>query len=139
MASPSTEQAARVTGPIAAADVSGLTGVHRYAVTTSDGNVALTARDPAAPGYRKSKLGGRFIRLLAMGANVQYAFGTGAAAPDINLNETSALGTGDVNAGATLVNGIPEHVLVPSEATFLAWVGDGNGFLEFYVSDQPVV
>jgi hypothetical protein len=138
MASPATEQAARVTGPIAAADLSGLTGVMRYAVSTSDGNVALPARDAAQPGSKKSKLSGRFIRMLAMGANVQYAFGTGTSAPDINLNETSALGTGDVNAGATLVNGIPEHVMVPSEATYLAWVGDGNGFLEFYVSDQPV-
>lgn len=128
--------AENVTGPLAAADATGRTGVMRIAVTTSADSFVLPTTG-AAPGKR-STLGGRWIRILAMGANVQYAFGLGSA-PSITTNEASAPGTGDANAGATLVASVPEQVMVPSEATHMGFRGDAAGFLEFYVSDQPIV
>ena len=133
------DQAARYTGPVAAADATGRTGVMRIAVTGAAQNFALPTSDVASNGKRRSAVGGRFIRIVAVGVNVQWAFGYGTA-PTIALNEISASGTGDVNAGASLFNSVPEHPLVPSEATHVGFIGDAAaGYLEWYVSDQPVV
>lgn len=133
-----TEQAARVTGPIAAADATARTGVMRVAFTGS----AQTATLPTtgAEKGKKSTLGKRFIRIAAVGANAQWAFGVGSA-PTIVLNQTAAVGTGNAGAGATLFNGLPEQLLIPSEVTHIGFIGDNSttGYLEFYVSDQPVV
>ena len=133
-----TEQAARVTGPKAAADNTGLTGVMRYALTGANQQVTLPTNSTVKG--KKSNYGARFVRLLAMGANVQWAEGHGSA-PTIVLNQTAAMGTGHVSAGVTLVNGVPEHVQISSEATHIAFVGDNSttGFLEIHISDQPIV
>ena len=133
-----TEQAARITGPKAAADTTGLTGVMRYALTGANQQVTLPTNSTVKG--KKNNYGARFIRFLAMGANVQWAWGSGSA-PTIVLNQASALGTGHVSAGATLVNGVPEQLMISSEATHIAFIGDNSttGYLEFYLSDEPIV
>lgn len=137
------DKAASISGPIITAsptgglvaDPSGLTGVMRIAVTGAAQNFPL----PAATGdpQKKSTLGRRFIRILAMGSNVQLAQGAGAA-PTIVLNQVSVIGTGHVGAGATFVNGIPEQFELDHRATHVGFIGDvASGFLEYYVSDGP--
>lgn len=132
------DQAARVTGPIAAADATWRTGVIRVAVDGTQQSLALptTGKDP----NRGSTIGGRFIRILAMGANVQFAQGRGTA-PALVLTDVASGGppvTPDVNSGATLVNGIPDGFIVDSQATHFGYRSDAAGFLEFFVSDKPV-
>jgi hypothetical protein len=128
--------AENVTGPIAAADTTGRTGVMRIAVSGSAQNFALPTSG-AAPGKRHT-LPARWLRIAAAGVNVQWAFGVGSA-PTIALNQAAAVGTGHAAAGATLFNGIPEQVLVPSEATHVGFIGESAaGYLELYVSDQPI-
>lgn len=131
------DQAARITGPLAAVDATMRTGVWRIALTGAAQSVALpTAGKPADKG---STLAGRFVRVLAVGANVQLAQGIGSA-PVVALNALSVMGTGNAAAGATFVNGLPEPFRIDSQATHLGWIADaGAGFLELYVSDQPVV
>lgn len=131
------EQAARVVGPIVAADATNRTGVIRVANTGS----AQTATLPTSGAERgkKSTLAKRFIRIAAVGANVQFGFGIGSA-PTIVLNQASAVGTGHVSAGATLFSNNPEQFLIPSDATHIGWISDAAaGYLEFYVSDKAVV
>lgn len=138
MSSQDANKAARVTGPIAAADATNRTGVVRIALTGSAQTATLptTGRDP----QKKSTLGARFIRIAAVGANVQFAQGLGSA-PTIVQNQAAAVGTGHASAGATLFNGVAEQFMLDSAATHLGFIGDGGaaGYLEFYVSDQPVV
>lgn len=133
-------QAARVTGPIAAADATARTGVMRIALSGSAQNFALPTTDKADG--KKHTLSARWIRMYADGDSIQWAFGVGSA-PTINRDEAAAVGTGDVNAGGTLVNGLPEHVLIPDEATHVGFISKTasppTSYLEFYVSDQPKV
>jgi hypothetical protein len=132
------DQAARHIGPVAAADATGRTGVMRIAVTGAAQSFALPAADSANSGRQRSAVGARFIRIACVGVNVQWAFGIGAA-PTIALNEISVSGTGDVNAGATMFNSVPEQPIIPSGATHVGFIGDAAaGFLEWYVSDKPV-
>lgn len=132
------DQAARYTGPVSIADATGRTGVHRIAVTGASQSFALPASDSASSGKRRSAIGGRFMRIAAVGANVQWAFGYGSA-PTITLNAISVSGTGNTAAGASLFNGVPEQPIIPSEATHVGFIGDvAAGYLEWYVSDQPV-
>lgn len=138
------EKAAMISGPIVTAnaqgvltaDPTGITGVLRYALT----GVAQSAQLPleAAHPQKRSTLGKRFIRVLAVGANVQLAQGQGSA-PTVVLNQVAAFGTGHVNAGATCVNGVEKEFEIDPRATHLGWVGDAGaaGFLEFFVSDGP--
>lgn len=133
----SSEQAARITGPISAADATMRTGVWRIALTGSAQNVALPTSGAAVG--KKSTLGARFVRLLAKGANVQFVQGTGSSAPTVTLNQVSVMGTGHVGAGMTLLDGVPEVFLVDSDSTYFAWISDAaTGYLEMIVSDQPV-
>lgn len=130
------EQAARVTGPIAAADATARTGVQRIAITGS--NVQVTLPTTGKAKGASTTVSKRFIRILAVGQNCQFAFGAGSA-PTIVNNQAAAVGTGHVSAGMTLVDSIPEQMIVPNEATHFAFIGtSATGFLEFYVSDQPI-
>lgn len=135
------EKAAMVSGPIITAngagvltaDATNVTGVVRIALT----GAAQTATLPALTDHpqKKSALGKRFLRVLAVGANVQLAQGAGAA-PTIVLNQASAFGTGHVGAGATFLNGAEKEFEVDPKATHLGFISDvATGFIEFYVSD----
>lgn len=133
-----TEQYARETGPVGGADSTGRTGVMRVAL--SGANQSFTLPTTGAEPGKKSTLGGRFITMMVVGTNAQIAFGVGTNI-NINIDEPAALGTGDANAGATLIDGRERRFLVPSEATHLSFRGTSGGalgFIEYYVSDQPV-
>jgi len=132
-----TETAARITGCIAAADATMRTGGWRIALTGAAQSVALPTA--GAEKGKRSTLGGRFVRAMAVGANVQLAQGVGAA-PTVVLNQVSVMGTGNAGFGMTLANGQAESFRLDSAATHLGWVSDAAaGFLELYVSDQPAV
>jgi predicted lipoprotein len=130
------EQAARVTGPIAAADATARTGTQRIAITASNQQVTLPTTGKAKGA--STTISKRFIRILAVGQNCQWAWGAGSA-PTIVYNQVAVVGTGHASAGGTLVDSVPEQMIVPNEATHFAFIGQSaTGFLEFYVSDQPV-
>ncbi len=125
--------AEKLGGAVAAADATGLTGVYRYAASASNTSVALPVRGDKRGGF--STLATRFLRVRAVGCNVQYAQGLGAA-PTLVFNELSVWGTGDVNAGATVVDGTSEDFIVDAHATHLAWIcSNATGTVEFYLSD----
>lgn len=136
------EKAAMISGPLITANASGtltadptnLTGVVRVAVTGSA--QALTLPAESAHPQKKSTLGKRFLRVLAMGCNVQLAQGCGAAPVPV-LNQASAFGTGHVAAAATFVNGVADQWEIDPRATHIGLIGDGTGFIEFYCSDGP--
>jgi hypothetical protein len=116
------DKAASIQGPIAAADATGLTGVMRVAMTGSSQSVAIP-----------TELRGKYVDLYCT-VEAQYAFGTGAAAPTIVTDQAAALGTGHASAGKTLPAGIDKSVLVPTNATFIAWKG-ASGFIELVCSE----
>jgi hypothetical protein len=134
------DQAARVTGPFAAADATARTGVQRIALSGASQSFVLPV--VASEDGKKHNLSGRFIRMFADGDSIQWAFGVGSA-PTIVRDQAAAVGTGHVSAGGTLVNGVPEHILVPDKATHVAFISKTasppTSFLEFYVSDRPVL
>lgn len=115
-------KAALIQGPIAAADATGLRGVHRIAVSGS-------AQSFAIPSGLLGKRG--FINLYAT-ADVQWAFGIGSA-PTIVLNQASAPGTGHVGAGATLPTGQWMAFPIAEGATHVGFIGT-TGFLEWFNS-----
>lgn len=133
-----TEKAARVTGPKGVADVSARTGVQRHAVTSTQ--IQITLPTTGKEKNVKSTIGKRWIRLLALGSNVQWSEGHGAATTVV-YNQASATGTGHASAGATLIDSVPEQVMISSECTHLTFIcpSGGTGFVEFHISDQPVV
>jgi hypothetical protein len=132
-----TETAARITWAVAAADPTMRTGTFRIALTGAAQNVALPTA--GADKGKRSTVGGRFVRVLATGANVQISQGIGAA-PVVVLNQISVMGTGHAGAAPTCVNGLPESFRLESEATHLGWISDAAaGFLELFISDKPVV
>lgn len=119
-------KAALLGHPIAAADVRGITGVYRYALTGSPQNAAIPA-----------ELRGKFTTLTVVSADdIQFAFGVGAA-PTIALNQASALGTGHVQAGKTVFSRIPLDRQIPLAATHLGWcaTGGSGGYLEIECSE----
>lgn len=129
MSGAAVEKACSLKGPIAAADPTGQTGVHRIAITGS----AQSFTVPAA-------LQGKYITIYCT-AEIQYAFRI-AAAPTIVLNQASALGTGHVAAGKTLPAGQDKDVPVPKggngESVFIGWIGTA-GFVEIVCSESPVM
>lgn len=131
------EQAARVTGPKAVADATARTGTQRIAITSTQTQVPLPTTGKAKG--KASTIGGRFIRLLAVGTNVQWSEGHGAASTVV-FNQAAAVGTGHASAGATLMDGMPEQMQICSEVTHLTFIANTSlsGFVEFYVSDQPI-
>jgi hypothetical protein len=119
-------KAALIQAPIAALDATGNTGVMRIAITGSAQNFALPS---ALVGTRK------FIALFCT-ADIQYAFGIGAA-PTLVLSQASAPGTGHASAGATLPAGQWKDVPIPEKATHVGFIGS-TGFLEMYNSQANV-
>lgn len=134
------DQAARVTGPISAADTSGRTGVMRLALTGSAQTFTLPTASKAHD--KKHALAGRFITMYADGDSIQWAFGKGAA-PTIVRDQVSVVSTGHVSAGATLVNGVPRSFLIPNDCTHVGLISKTasppTSYLEWYVSDKPVL
>jgi hypothetical protein len=113
------------------------TGGWRIALTGTAQSVLLPTAGKETL-KKGSTLSGRFVRLLAVGANVQFAQGRGAA-PAPALNQVSVMGTGHVAFGQTIVNGVPEPIIVDTEATHFGWISDAAaGYLEMVVADAPV-
>lgn len=116
------QQAALLSHPIAAADVSGVRGVYRYALGSTV-NITLP-----------QGLRGAYVRISVMGDDpVQYACGIGAA-PVLSNNATSAVGTGSAAAGASILGNSSMDAIIPREATHLTIIG-GTGFVELYRSE----
>lgn len=136
-------QAARCTGPVSAADATWRTGVNRVALTGSAQSEVLPTTGKADTKKVASTIAQRWVRVLAMGANVQLGLGRGSA-PTIALNAVSTGGPPKAplaTAGATYINGLPDQFMIDSEVTHIGFIGDAGaaGFLEWYVSDQPFV
>ena len=125
-------KAAAIGGFVSGADATGARGTYRYAASTTPASAAVP-----------SAWKGNFIRVLGTLADVQFMFtcktanlAPPAAATAIVLDELAAIGTGDVNAGGTAVAGLPEHVIVPSDAEFVSWVSkSATGFVEFGIAE----
>ena len=129
------EKAAALAGAISAASTTGLTGVMRYAGSASNTAITLAASPEKTAGM--SALAGRFIRIRPVGCSVQYAQGLGAAATLV-YNQAAAYGTGNVAAGATVVDGTFEDFVVDARTTHLSFIcSAGAGFVEFYVTNHP--
>ncbi len=124
MSSPIVAKNSAVRLPSAAADTTGKRGVYRIAVST-------TAASYAVPAGMK----GNFVKISAVGANCQIAFSTGAAGQTLVINQTSALGTGNAAAGATVANGSFVDGIVAKDFTFFNVVADAAGFVELYCSE----
>ncbi len=129
------EKAAALAGAIAAADTRGITGVMRYAGSTSNTAIALPVHPEKTAG--QSSLAGRFLRIRPVGCSVQYAQGFGAA-PTLVYGQTAAFGTGNIAAGATVVDGTFEDFVVDARTTHLSFIcSAGAGTVEFYVTNHP--
>ena len=128
MASKSQEQAALLAHPLAVADTTGLTNVHRIALTGAAQSVAVPA------GWQE-----RFVRLTVDStSNVQYAFSTGAAGQTLVLDQAAAIGTGHAACGATIFAGQSKDGRVRRGVTFLNFIADAaGGFLEVEISETP--
>ncbi len=129
------EKAAALAGAISAASTTGLTGVMRYAASASNTAITLAANPEKTSGA--SALAGRFLRIRPVGCSVQYAQGFGAAATLV-YDQTAAYGTGNVAAGATVVDGTFEDFVVDARTTHLSFIcSNGTGKVEFYVTNHP--
>lgn len=127
MASKHQDKAALVSHPLAVADTSGLTNVHRIAISGAAQSIALPA-----------SWQGKFVRLTVDSAvNVQYAFSSGAAATLV-LDQASAIGTGHAACGASIFAGSSKDGRVRNGVTHLNFIGDSaSGFLEVEISETP--
>ena len=106
-------------------DTTAAIGVLRTATTTS-----------SAPHTIPSGLKGKWVRMLVVGANTQYAITlAGETAPTLVYNQASAWGTGHAGAGGTLVDSVPEQFVMPPTAKTLTVISSGtSGFLECYLA-----
>ena len=121
------DKAARVGHPLSAADASGTTGVYRMALTGALQSWAIP-----------SAIRGKFVTItVCSNDDVQLAFGAGSA-PALALNQLSALGTGHVGAGKTVLARTSLDRRVPGGATHLSVISTGTngGFLELECSEQ---
>lgn len=114
--------------PISAANADGYTGVHRVSVTAA-GSVELPAG-----------MAGKYLRVQAVGTDIQVAVSYGAAAPTLVANQASAPGTGNAAAGVTIANGSFIDGLIPTPTgrarVWLCWVPvSSTGSLEFWCSE----
>lgn len=126
MASEAEVRAALNFGPIIEADPEGLNGVHRYTIDGTSQSVAIPER-----------MKGKWIDLYSS-VDVQWGFGTGAAAPTITFNQDSALGVGHAQAGKDLPAGVILPKRIPFDATFIAWrAAAAGGKFAFDVSEEP--
>lgn len=107
------------------ADSTGETGVMRVATTA--GSVTHTI---------PSGMKGRYVDLMVVGANTQYAVTTGTnTAPTLVYNQASAFGTGHAAAGKTLVDSVEKAVFFPPDAASITVISSSTaGFFEAAVS-----
>lgn len=125
-------RACLVSGPIAALDTSGATGVTRYATTAASQNALI----PDA-------MRGCWIKIQAVGLQIDWAFSVGATQA-IVLNQASTLGTGHASAGDTLQAGVTDQVLVPktkdNKPIYINFISSGtSGFLVFRKAEVPAL
>jgi hypothetical protein len=107
------------------ADATGETGTMRVATTA--GSVAHTI--PAG-------MKGRYVDVMVVGANTQYAITTAAqTAPTLVYNQAAAFGTGHAAAGKTLIDSVEKSLYFPADATTITVISSGTaGFFEAAVS-----
>jgi hypothetical protein len=107
------------------ADATGETGTLRTATTTSSAAHTIP-----------SGMKGRYVDMLVIGANTQYAITkAGDTAPTLVYNQAAAWGTGHAAAGKTLVDSVEKSVFFPADATTLTVISSSTaGFLEAVVS-----
>lgn len=125
MSSSAEEKAALVSHPLAVADATGLTNVHRIAITGVSQSVAVPA------GWV-----GKFVRITNDStSDVQLAFSRLAAAT-IVMDQIAAPGVGHASAGATIFAGSSRDARVRQGVLFLNFIGV-SGYLEIEVSECP--
>ncbi len=130
MASNAEQKEASIAAPIAAADVTGATGVYRYASLGTATQVTLT--DPATG---KHAFKGNFVRIQSRGVSTDVAFGLGSAVVLLK-DQLSAINTGHVSAGWTIPADTYIDVIVPRGATHLAFISSATGgFVELMLSE----
>jgi hypothetical protein len=83
-----------------------------------------------------SALKGKWVRMLVVGANTQYAISVaGETAPTLVYNQVSVWGTGHAGAGGTLVDSVPEQFLMPANADKVTVISSGTaGFWECFLA-----
>jgi hypothetical protein len=121
------EKAASPSHPLAVADATGLTNIHRIALTGVAQSIAIPA-----------SWQGRFCLLTVDStADVQYAFSAGAAATLV-LDQAAAIGTGSAAAGATIFAGGAKDARIRIGCTHINFIASAaGGFLEVEVSETP--
>jgi hypothetical protein len=123
-----TDKAALVSHPLAAADPTGLTNVHRIALTG-------VAQSVAIPASWKHKF--CLLTVDTATANVQYAFSAGAAATLVR-DQAAAIGTGSAVAGATIFSKASKDGRIRAGVTHLNFISDSaDGYLEIEISETP--
>lgn len=107
------------------ADATGETGVMRVATTAG----SVTHTIPSA-------MKGRYVDVMVVGANTQYAITQGTnTAPTLVYNQAAAFGTGHAAAGKTLVDSVEKSLYFPTDATSITVISSGTaGFFEAAVS-----
>lgn len=109
---------------------------HAHGVVFS---VAHSATSVTMPGTIPVNCRGRYWRYLSMGENVQWGFVLdGNTAPTLVYGQASALGTGHLARAPTAVDGIPEHVFCPVNATQVVYISEtaAAGFFEAVLSGE---
>jgi hypothetical protein len=121
------EKASLVSHPLAVADATGLTNVHRYSLTGAAQSIAIPA------GWR-----GRFCLLTNdSSADIQYCLSVGAAATLV-MDQTAAIGTGHAACGSTIFAGTSKDARIRQGASAM-WLNVissvSGGFLEVEISE----
>lgn len=119
-------------------------GVVRYATSTTNASAALPT--VAVPGNNSDKtttpLRGKFIRIKneSSAAGLDFAFGAGAA-PTLVYGSAATFGTGSAAAGWNLSPLEWIDVIVPLDATHVAWIqpaAAAASTIAFYCSEGQV-
>jgi len=132
------DKAACIGGPIIAADATGLTGVSGYAAATTTQTITLPT--PANPvSTKKSTVGSRFMRVQAIGCNVQFGQVIDGSSPTLVYGQASAANLGGhVSRGGTVQLGTTYEFIVDPRATKIVWIADNTtGQVEFHLAETP--
>jgi hypothetical protein len=138
---------ASILGPVAALTTTAgyegaLRGVARYATSTGSLNAALPTKTIADGRTSVIPLRGKFLRIANESSvdALTFAFGIGAA-PTLVHGELATFATGDVNAGWRIPPDQYLDVIVPKDATHVAWIqpaGAVASTIAFYCSEGNV-
>jgi hypothetical protein len=139
VSSPETKMASYL-GPVAAADVTGLTGVMRYATAVTSANDDLPVS--TGTGGDPRSLEGKYLNVKneSQVSALEWAFGFGAA-PTLVYGQLAAWGAGHASAGWNLNPGGEQSIIIPAGATHVAWIqpsGATASTIAFYVSEGKV-